>query len=511
MTESSAPRLTLPDPAVAQAGLMLDRARWAAQEFRQIGSEAVGRIVAAVAEAAHANAQKYAEWAVRETGYGVVEHKRQKNEACSRGLIERYKGQDFVKPRIDAASKTVALPRPAGVLLALLPVTNPVATLYFKTLLALMTRNAIVISPHPGARTCCADAARMLAKVASDAGAPDGAIQILSDPNIPLVEMLMRDRRVDLIVATGGPAVVRAAYSSGNPAIGVGPGNAPAVVDESADAKAAAERIVGSKSFDNSILCTNESAVIAVGKAADPLLAAMRAARAHVCSEEETEKLRQVLFPEGRFNLDALGKDAPIIAGMAGFQAPGARILVAPVASVRPEELLAREKLCPVLAFTRAGDFDEAIALSRLMMRDNGRGHSAAIHSNVEEHILRFAAAVPALRTVVNVGCSLGAAGYESHLGPSMTIGTGFAGGSSLAENLGPQHLLQIARIAYGSAVAVPFGNFEGLDPNDLTSAPLHAAQSDALLPATEIRNDNALRVELRQIILEELNALLAA
>ncbi len=188
------------------------------------------------------------------------------------------------------ARKIVELPRPAGVIFALIPVTNPIATVYFKTLLALMTRNAIILSPHPGAKACCADAARTLAEAAKAAGAPDGVIQVLAEPNIPLIEKLMSDERVDLIVATGGPSVVKAAYRSGNPAFGVGPGNAPVLVDDSADLKLAAKRIVESKAFDNSILCTNESTVLAFSSIADRLLEAMKAERAHICSKEETRE-----------------------------------------------------------------------------------------------------------------------------------------------------------------------------------------------------------------------------
>src|SRR5206468_7770483 len=228
------------------------------------------------------------EAAVRETGMGVVEHKRIKNEACSKGLVELYAGEDFINPRIDPAKKIVELPRPAGVVFALIPVTNPIATVYFKTLLALMTRNAVILSPHPQAKRCSADAARVLAEAARAAGAPDGAVQVVDEPNIPLLERLMADERIDLIVATGGPSVVKAAYRSGNPAFGVGPGNAPVLVDDTADLRLAARRIVASKSFDNSILCTNESTVLAFASIADRLLGAMKAEKAHICSAEET-------------------------------------------------------------------------------------------------------------------------------------------------------------------------------------------------------------------------------
>ncbi len=503
MTE---PLLKIPDAALEQARMMLDRARWGAARFQKLDRATTQRIVNAVAAAAHAKAQHYAEWAVRETGMGVVAHKRMKNEACSKGLAETYSGADFVAPRIDEARKIVELPRPAGVIFALIPVTNPVATVYFKTLLALMTRNAIILSPHPGAKACCADAARMLAEAAKAAGAPDGIIQVLEEPNIPLIEKLIADERIDLIIATGGPAVVKAAYRSGNPAYGVGPGNAPVLVDDTADIRLAAKRIAASKAFDNSILCTNESAVLAFSSIADSLLSALKAEGSHICSTEETQKLRQLLFTDHGFNVSMIGRDASVIAKEAGFAALNAKILVTPVDLVQPEEKLVREKLCPVLAFARVGNISEAIVAARSMMRNSGRGHSAAIHSRNEANIMAFAAALPALRVAVNAGCSLGASGYETNLGPSMTIGTGFAGGSSLSDNLTPQHLMQYSRIAYNKDASEAFGRFAGLDPLNLPKPARPAAS-----PVVSNPESDELRRELRKIILEELNAVLAA
>ncbi|MBC8036347.1 MAG: aldehyde dehydrogenase family protein [Rhizobiales bacterium] len=498
--------MKVPDAQYEQAKMMLDRARWAASKLTKMDRNQVLRVAEAVANAGHAKAQHFAEWAVRETGMGVVDHKRIKNEACSRGIFALYKNEDFVGPRIDAAKKIVELPRPAGVIFALIPVTNPIATVYFKTLLALMTRNAIILSPHPGAKACCADAVRVLADAAMAAGAPDGAIQVIAEPNIPLIEKLMSDDRINLIVATGGPSVVKAAYRSGNPAFGVGPGNAPVLVDDTADLKLAAKRIVDSKAFDNSILCTNESVLLAFSTVADRLLENLKGERAHICTREETEKLRVLLFKEKSFNVPMIGKDASIIAREAGFDARNARILVTPIDLVQPEEKLVREKLAPVLAFARVQNIDQAIAAARSMMRHSGTGHSAAIHSKNETNIMAFTAAVPALRMAVNAGCSLGAAGFETNLGPSMTIGTGFAGGSSIGDNLTPQHLLQYARIAYNKEASESFGRFEGLDPLNL---PKREVATVSL--AVDNSGDSELRRELRRIILEELNAVLAA
>ncbi len=252
-------------PGAPRARMMLQRGRWAATAFAEYDRDQTRKIVSAVAEAAFQNAQRFAEQAVAETGMGVADHKRRKNEACSRGLVERYAGDDYVSLKVDAERKLLEVPKPAGVVLALTPSTNPIATVYFKVLLALMTRNAIVVSPHPMARKVSVEAVAVMARSAVAAGAPDGCIQIVQEPTIPLIEALMADPGTDVIVATGGNAVVRAAYRSGNPSLGVGPGNVPAFVDSTADIEHAAWCLAESKSFDNSILCTNESTLVVRG------------------------------------------------------------------------------------------------------------------------------------------------------------------------------------------------------------------------------------------------------
>src|SRR3954447_3101533 len=285
-------------PGAPRARMMLARARWAATAFAGFDRERTRRVVDAVAEAAYQNAERFALGAVEETGMGVAEHKRRKNEACSRGIAERYDVGDYVDARIDPAAKIVAVPKPAGVVLALTPSTNPVATVYFNVLLALMTRNAVVVSPHPLARAVCAEAVHALAAAAVVAGAPDGCLQVVEEPTIPLIEALMADRGVDVIVATGGTGVVRAAYRSGNPSLGVGPGNVPALVDATADVSRAAACLAESKAFDNSILCTNESVAIVGERVADAFERELERHGAHVLSEEESQRARATFYPE---------------------------------------------------------------------------------------------------------------------------------------------------------------------------------------------------------------------
>jgi acetaldehyde dehydrogenase / alcohol dehydrogenase len=447
--------------AIYQARQALQRAHWAASQFASYDRASVLRIAEGVAAVAHAQARHYAEWAVRETGFGVVEHKVIKNEACSAGVLDRYRDEDLVSPRIDPAGKIVSLPTPAGVILALTPSTNPVCSVYFKVILAMLTRNAVVISPHPMARECCADAAKVLGDAATAAGAPDGAIQFIAEPTVPLIEALMSDPATSVIVATGGTAVVRAAHQSGNPALGVGPGNVPVLVDASADLAAAARHIADSKAFDNSVLCTNESVLIVVDGVADKLLRELRQQQAVLLDDVARDKLRAYLFPDGRLNGEAIGRDAAWIAGQAGLRVPPrTRVLLAPIDMVVAEEPFAREKLCPVLAVARAETAQRGIEAARAVVRLGGPGHSAAVHSTDEHVIMQYAARVQVLRVAVNVGNSTGSAGLSTNLAPSMTLGTGFVGHSSIGENLEPRHLVNWTRVAYNAAPTVPFGDF---------------------------------------------------
>ncbi len=489
-------------PGVPRARMMLQRAHWAATAFAGYDRERTHRIVLAVAEAAYQNAERYAEWAVKETGMGVVDHKRRKNEACSRGLVEWYGGSDYVSARIDADAKIVELPRPAGVILALTPSTNPIATVYFKVLLALMTRNAVVVSPHPLAREVSVDAANHLARAAVAAGAPDGCVQVVEEPTIPLIEALMSDPTTDVILATGGVAVVRAAYRSGNPAIGVGPGNVPALVDHTADLAQAARLLADSKAFDNSILCTNESCAIVEQRCADAFERELNKNGAHVLDADGAAAVRAGLYPEGRMRIDLIGRDATVLAAECGIKVPPAtRVLVAPFPLVVPEEPLAREKLFPLLGLVRVPDAGRGIDAARAMLRIGGAGHSAVIHSRDPRTIMAYGAAVRVLRVAVNVGGSTGSAGLDTNLAPTMTIGTGFFGRSSLGENLEPRHLINMTRVAYASDPDELFGDFSGLEPWSATPEPAVAAP----MPAGDV---SLAREEIRRVVLEELREL---
>ena len=504
-----------PAALTAQADLMLERARWAADAFQRYDRNHTYVIAEAVAREAHAKAAIYAEWAVRETGFGVAEHKKLKNELTSLPFLEYYRDWDFVGPHTDAEKSIVEIPRPAGVIFALIPSTNPISTLNFKILSALLTRNAIVVSPHPAARECSIDAARHLAAAAEQAGAPDGAIQIIEEPNIPLIEVFMRSEKTAVILATGGTAMVRSAYSSSTPSIGVGPGNAPVFVDSSADIALAAKHITESKSFDNSLLCTNESVLIASADRDKELKRELQRAGCHICSVEEAEAVRAYLFHERGFNVEAVGRDAIWIAEQAGFKAPPkTRVLVTPIDFIGIEEPLSKEKLCPVLAMFSAVSRQQAIEMARAVLRLSGAGHSAAIHCTDSQTILNFAARVEAYRVVVNAPCSQGAAGFGTDLAPSFTIGTGFFGRSSVGENIGPQHLVHWTRIALHQDAANVLAEFPGTvlsHPGPLPEAPADGVpgKNKSKQRSGNRTSDNGvppgMRDEIRRIIAEEL------
>lgn len=496
--------------------MILDRARWAATAFQRYDRATTMSIIDAVAATAHEYAQHYADWAVQETGFGVAAHKKIKNELTARALVDHYRDQDYVNARIDEARKLVEIPRPAGVIFALTPSTNPICSLNYKIILALMTRNAIVLSPHPAARESCVDAAHKLASTAVAAGAPDGVIQIIEKPTIPLVKAFMSSTKTNVILATGGSAMVRAAYSSSNPAIGVGPGNAPVFVDSSADIKKAARRIVESKSFDNSVLCTNESVLITLVQVEQPLRQALKLAHTHICNDDEVECLRRFLFHEHGFNVECIGRDATWIAQECGIRAPAnTKVLVAPITQIGVEEPLSREKLCPVLAMYIAKNRSQAIAQARAVLRLTGAGHSAAIHCMDEQTAMAYAGTVEAYRVIVNAPCSQGAAGFGTHLAPAFTVGTGYFGQSSIGENIGPEHLIHWTRLAYNQDVSEVFGNYHDL--GQVFAGPLPEAPSDGVpgsstprhLSATPSATIDATREQLRDIIAEELRILL--
>ena len=337
------------------------------------------------------------------------------------------------------------------------------------------------------------------------------AIQAIEEPTIPLVEEFLRSPETDVILATGGTAMVRSAYASSNPAIGVGPGNAPVLVGESADLRAAAKRIIESKSFDNSILCTNESVVFGPERIAAGLVRELERAGAKLCNAEQAAQLRRFLFDGERFNVEAIGRDARWIASQAEIAGVGSgvRVLLAPLEGIGPEEPLSREKLCPVLGLRIVRDARQGTRDSRAMLRFSGAGHSAAIHSEDRQEIIDFASAVEVYRVVVNAPCSQGAAGFGTGLAPTFTVGTGYFGRSSIGENIGPQHLVHWTQVAYRSDPDEAMGDYRSLRldlPGPVPRAPADGVPGESR-PAPKAAIDGDTLALIRRLVAEELRS----
>lgn len=425
----------------------------AAEAFSQFNTEQTKKVVDAVVDAAAEKAEFYAEWAVRETGYGNVPHKTAKNLAVSVGLRDTYDVAEFVEPRIDHAKKIITIPKPAGVVLAPMPCTNPVMTAYFKVVSNLVARNAVILCPHPAAKECCTHAAHYLAEAAEKAGAPKGCIQILEEPSIAVVNMLMQDPRTALIMATGGPGLVNAAYSSGNPAVGVGAANVAAYVDTTADIEKAGADVVLGNGFDYSLPCTCESVVLAERAIADDLKKAIVAGNGWFAEGEDNKKLREFLFPEGVATPAALGKSPQWIGEQAGVEVPEtAQSIVMEIDHIGYDEPVSKEKLFPVLGFhVMEGGVEVAIEKAMAMLTMMGKGHSAVVHTKDPNVVAKYTAALPVCRVAVNTAGITGSAGLSTNLPETAALGTGFFGGSSVSENIGPRHLVQYTRVAYES------------------------------------------------------------
>jgi len=441
---------------------LFDTAHRAAEEFSTISPDLAQKIYVACAKACTDTVEHYAEWAVKETGFGHVGDKIVKNIASSALHTRGTNAYKYAQPIVDRSNKIVMFPKPAGVVLALIPCTNPVATVFVKCLHALVTRNAVILCPHPAAVECSNDAARMIAEVAEANGAPKGCIQWLENPSIEQVGGLMKSDRTDVILATGGPGMVRAAYSSGNPALGVGCANVPCYVDRSANIKKTAQRISQSVCFDNSLPCTTESTVLAdkvISKALRIALTENKSRPAVWVEGENLDKLRAYLYPEGRFNPEALGKDADVIAENAGFSvAKGTRTLLVSIERIALDEPFSCEKMCPVLAFLEVDDKHDGLAKSLDMLNMMGKGHSAAIHTGDPQVTAMFGKAMPVCRMSVNVSAVTGSSGIESNLPTSAIIGTGFFGRSSIDHNITPDDLIQWTRCAYNIRPTVRMG-----------------------------------------------------
>ena len=433
--------------------LRMAEVREAQKEFAGFSQEKVDAIFFAAASAANKMRIPLAKMAVEETGMGVVEDKVIKNNYASEHIYNAYrKTKTCGIIERDEAYGTMKIAEPIGVVAAVIPTTNPTSTAIFKTLICLKTRNGIIISPHPRAKNCTIAAAKVVLDAAVKAGAPKGIIAWIDVPSLDLTNEVMRSS--DIILATGGPGMVKAAYSSGKPAVGVGAGNTPAVIDSSADIKLAASSIVHSKTFDNGMICASEQSVIVLDKIYDKVKKEFEALGCYFLSAEETEKVRKTILINGALNAKIVGQRAATIAKLAGVEVdPKTKVLIGEVESVELEEEFAHEKLSPVLAMYHAKDFDEAMAKADRLIADGGYGHTASLYCNAvteREKIERFGERMKTCRILVNTPSSHGGIGdlYNFKLTPSLTLGCGSWGGNSVSENVGVKHLLNIKTVA---------------------------------------------------------------
>ena len=438
--------------SVQEARNLLKAARAAQQALKEYSREQVDAIVKAMKEAGEAESCRLGALAVEETGMGRYEDKCFKNYFASHHVYEYIKDMKTVGiVRKDAAAKLWEIAEPAGVIAGIVPTTNPTSTTIFKSLCALKARNAIVFSPHPSAVRCTAEAARVMNQAAVAAGAPPNVVGCLTNVSLEATQELMKNPITSIILATGGSALVRAAYSSGKPALGVGPGNVPAFVERTADIANAAACIVKGKSFDNGTICASEQAVVAETCIAEELIGHLKRNGAHFLEPDEVAKVSAVvMLPNHGVNPRVVGKDPQFIGQLAGVPVPAhAKCLVAPLAGVGPQYPLSYEKLSTVLAFYRVQDWHEGCERCLQLLAIGGIGHSLAIHSNNEAVITEFALKKPIFRMLVNTPAALGGVGATTSLAPSFTLGCGTWGGSSISENLTPMHLINTKRVAW--------------------------------------------------------------
>jgi acetaldehyde dehydrogenase (acetylating) len=445
--------------SIHEARALARRAKQALPQLAEFSQQQVDALIDAMAAAATASAESLARLAVDETGYGVVEDKVQKN------LFSSEKVYRFIKPirtvgviGRDESRKIVEIAEPFGVVAAVIPSTNPTSTAIYKILISLKARCPIVISPHPAAVRCITRVAEVMSEAALRAGAPEGSINWMKTVTIEGTQELMKHRDVAVILATGGMGLVRAAYSAGKPAYGVGPGNAPAYIEQSADLQKAVRDIITGKTFDNGVLCSSENSVVVDEAIAEEVRREFKNQGAHFLGPAQIDAVGKALVSPQRLPNPALvGRSAAYIAEKAGVTVPAdTTVLIAELQGVGRDYPLSIEKLCPVLSFYVVKDWKQGCERCIQILRYGGMGHTMSIHSRNEDVILQFGLRKPAFRIVVNTPTTHGSVGLTTGLDPAMTLGCGGWGGNITSDNISPRHLLNIKRLAYEVTPAVP-------------------------------------------------------
>ncbi len=432
---------------------LIAAAKRAQAEFAGFSQEQVDAVCRSMAEAGAANAERLAKMAVEETGFGKWQDKVLKNLLGSTMTWESAKNLKTIGIlREDREKRVLEVGAPMGVVAALIPSTNPTSTVMYKCIISLKAGNAIVISPHPNALKCITETAKIMEKAARDAGAPAGIIQYITLPTMDATNALLKHKDIGIILATGGEAMVKAAYSSGNPALGVGPGNGPSFIEKSADIRMAVKHIIDSKTFDNGTICASEQSIVTEECISARVEEEVRAQGGYFLNQTESDRLKGfIMRANGTMNPKIVGRDAKAIAEMAGFSIPeGTKVLVSRQTTVGKDNPYSREKLCPILAYYVEDSWENACERCVQILNNEGIGHTMTIHSQ-DEHVIReFALKKPVMRLLVNTPGALGGVGALTGLQPALTLGCGAVGGSATSDNIGPMNLINIRRVAYG-------------------------------------------------------------
>ena len=441
--------------SIQEARYAVERAHEAQKKFAAFSQQQVDAVVEACANAATEAGESLARLAVEETGYGNVPDKITKNRLASIDVPRAIRNLRTVGIiREDREKGIIEIAAPVGVVAAVIPSTNPTSTAIYKTLISLKAQNAIVLSPHPTAMRCICESAAVLRQAALKMGAPEGLITCLEHPTMQGTQELMKNRLTGVILATGGTGLVRAAYSSGRPAYGVGPGNVPALIERTANVRKAVADIFAGKTFDYGTICSSEQAIVTEEAIREQVLEECRKQDAYFLSADEINRLGSLVFLGGAHvpNTQVVGRPATTIAEMAGIKVPpSTRVLIAQLNGIGRDVPLSAEKLSPILAFYSAPNLASAIDISVRLLHHGGAGHTASIHSQSKAAVKQYGLAVPAFRIAVNTSSVHGSIGYSTNLFPAMTLGCGSPGGNITSDNIGPQHLMDVKRVAWES------------------------------------------------------------
>lgn len=469
---------------VQEARNLARQAQKAEDVFCKFTNEQVDRILQNMVRVAEENAAKLARMAVEETGFGKVEDKIVKNQVASRDVYNYIKDMKTIGViHEDTVNRITEIGEPVGVVLGIIPSTNPTSTVIYNAMIALKARNTIVFSPHPAALKCTVEAARLMAEAAETAGAPLGTISTITHPSMGATNELMHSEEVKMIIATGGSAMVKAAYSCGKPALGVGPGNGPSYIERTADVKKSVEDIMLSKTFDYGTICASEQSIVVEECNRTQVVEEFKRQGGYFMTKEETDKVCQLLFKNGHaMNAKFVGRSPQVIADAAGITIPaGTRVLIGEQDGVGNGYPLSYEKLTSVLGFYTVRDWQDACDLCIRLLKNCGLGHTMSIHTEDPEIVRRFYEK-PVFRIIVNTPATQGGTGISTGLAPAFTLGCGTWGGSATADNVTPQHLMNIKRVAYGIREVKPSVPYTGQTASCGTTAAAAGSDDDQLI-----------------------------